>query len=50
MKYLGGDKPSDKIMATDCVEAVAYKNALVDLVKTVGILISRGKTLKDFVN
>ena len=47
---MGGDKPSEKIMAVDSSEVNAYKDALVDLVKAVGVLICQGKNLKDFAN
>eukprot|EP00435_Cladocopium_sp_Y103_P006685 s2895_g2.t1 len=49
VKYLGGDKASDKIMDTSSDEAVRYKDALVDLVKTVGVMMTQGKNLQNFV-
>ena len=46
--YLGGDKPADKIKATDSKEAIAYKDAVNELVKSISIMFFMGKKLEDF--
>ena len=48
MDYLGGDKPADTIKPTDSKEAIAYKEALNELVKSISIVFSIGKKLEDF--
>lgn len=48
MLYLGGDKPATSITRTDSKEAVAYKEAMVDLIKTVSVIHFLGKKPEDF--
>lgn len=47
MDYLGGDKPAATITRTDSKEAIAYKEALVDLIKTVSIVHFMGQKPED---
>lgn len=48
MDYLGGDKPFDKITSVESKEAIAYKDAMNDLVKSISIVDTLGKKLSDF--
>ena len=48
VNFVGGDKPSKELRDFEDLEVLGFKEALAELVKSVGVASSLGKTIADF--